>query len=242
MLTFELMGCAYLCSSPLHRHATSEISIFTAGSGVAFIGEQRIPFKKGTIIFRPPLVMHWEESEEEYFEYWIHGKGHDPRHGLTQPRVFQDTSNQTLEKIASALNEEYQLRQMKPDAVTQDIFSLLLSYLERWENSKPKHPLVDKLMQMLVKQMHDPEFEVTAAMKTLPISIGYLRTQFEQAVGKTPIQFLTDLRINEAKMLLRRGMSVKAAGAQVGYEDPYYFSRIFFQTTGMRPSAYASER
>jgi len=90
--------------------------------------------------------------------------------------------------------------------------------------------------------MHDPDFEISMAMKALPISIGYLRTQFEQATGKTPIQFLTDLRINEAKMLLRRGVSAKAAGAQVGYPDPYYFSRIFYKTTGMRPSVYAGNK
>ncbi len=237
MIVFDSIGHGFLRSSEMHQHDVAEISIYLSGSGVTWSGEQAIPFKKGTIVFYPPNVPHGEESKRGYTEYWILTKWRDPRSEMKSARVFQDTANGTLAKIASALIEEHQ-RENTP-AITQDLFNIILSYLDRWEGRKPRHPLVDKLAEQLIKRMHEPDLEVGEVMKSLPMSIGHLREHFLQETGKTPMEFLTDLRITEAKRLLRRGFSVKAAGDQVGYVDPYYFSRIFFQTTGVRPSIYS---
>ena len=48
------------------------------------------------------------------------------------------------------------------------------------------------------------------------------------------------LRINEAKHLLslKKELSVKEVGEAVGYPDPFYFSRIFKQLTGLAPKEY----
>ena len=69
-------------------------------------------------------------------------------------------------------------------------------------------------------------------MNALPMSLDHLRECFEQATGRTPLRYLTELRINEAKHLLKRGFAIKEAGSRVGYPDPYYFSRIFLKTPG----------
>jgi AraC-like DNA-binding protein len=238
MITFESIGPGFLARSFYHQHDTWEISVYTAGRGVAYAGEQPIPFQKGTIVFWPPNIPHREKSERGYTEFWILTKGGDKGLDHSRAQVFHDTPNGTFGKITSALHEEYQLRQSSTDAVVQDLFGLLLRYLESWQGREAKHPLVEELTNLLITHRHDPELEVSNLMKTLPMSIGHLRKHFERTMGKTPIQFLIDLRINEAKLLLRRGFSVKEAGNQVGYPDPYYFSRIFFKATGARPSAY----
>jgi len=241
MITFESIGRGFLPRSTPHQHEEWEISVYTAGKGVAYAGKQPVPFRKGTIVLWPPNIPHYEESKRGYSEFWILTKGDDSRYDASRPHVFRDTPNQTFAKISSALNEESRLKQPGTSAVTEELFGVLRSYLDRWMGSKAKHPLADQLMHLLIERMHDPELEVSTLMRTLPMSIGHLREHFEHATGKTPIQFLTDLRINEAKLLLRRGFSVKEAGHQVGYPDPYYFSRIFYKTSGVRPSAYGTK-
>ncbi|WP_072327892.1 MULTISPECIES: helix-turn-helix domain-containing protein [unclassified Paenibacillus] len=62
---------------------------------------------------------------------------------------------------------------------------------------------------------------------------------FKQYKLKSPIDYLTELRIQAAKLLLRRrDLTVRQVARAVGFEDPYYFSRRFSLHTGMAPSEY----
>jgi len=92
---------------------------------------------------------------------------------------------------------------------------------------------------LLVEHLHNSEFHVGAAMRGMPIAPDHLRRLFQQATGRTPVGYLAELRIAEARRLLKvGGLSVKQVAARVGIPDPYYFSRVFKKITGRRPSAY----
>ena len=236
MSKFLSIGRAAISSNIFHNHSTWEISVYTAGTGIATVGAQEIPFKPGTIICYPPVIPHKEDSQRGYTEFYIHTN--DLSLGNETVPVFTDTPHQTFAQIAAVLHNEYHLKEPGWEAASQDLFALLVFYLNRWRKSPAPHPLVEQLKRTLVEHFHDPEFHVGPALDALPMSRDHLRERFEQSTGKTPLQFLTDLRINEAKHLLRRGFSIKEAGARVGYPDPYYFSRIFLKTAGVRPSAY----
>ena len=71
---------------------------------------------------------------------------------------------------------------------------------------------------------------------------SHLIKVFRKHVGQTPIQFLINLRITEAKRLLVGSpeLDIKQIGELVGYTDPHYFSRIFKQATGVTPTEYRS--
>jgi len=67
----------------------------------------------------------------------------------------------------------------------------------------------------------------------------HARRAFARATGKTPLQYLADLRVEEAKQLLARGgLSVKEVAQRVGVPDPFYFSRLFRKTAGLSPQRY----
>lgn len=65
----------------------------------------------------------------------------------------------------------------------------------------------------------------------------YIRI-FRQVYGKTPRQYLRDLRVERAKDLLKKGHSVTEVCFTVGYESLPTFSKIFKQGTGHSPKAY----
>ena len=67
---------------------------------------------------------------------------------------------------------------------------------------------------------------------------GLIR-QFRQGTGKTPIDYLTNLRITKAKHLLRdTALPVSEIADACGFENVYYFSNSFKRQAGISPSGY----
>ena len=68
------------------------------------------------------------------------------------------------------------------------------------------------------------------------ISYSHFRTLFKQRFQLSPGQFLEQLRWSEAKKLLHLGQkSIKEIAAELGFENPYYFSRFFKKHQGVSP-------
>lgn len=68
-------------------------------------------------------------------------------------------------------------------------------------------------------------------------SPSHLSMIFSQQTGKTLIKYITDVRMNRAKELLR--CTSKRSGeisSMVGYQDPHYFSYLFKKTQGLTPT------
>jgi two-component system response regulator YesN len=68
----------------------------------------------------------------------------------------------------------------------------------------------------------------------------YLSHVFKQQRGITPNKYVTKLRIEKAKemILLQPDKHLKKIAAQVGYDDAFYFSRVFKEMTGISPSEF----
>lgn len=78
--------------------------------------------------------------------------------------------------------------------------------------------------------------------RAVNISPYYFSKLFKEESGVTFIEYLTGLRIRQAKKLLSDpSIAVKDIGNAVGYQDPNYFSRIFRRATGLSPSEYRQQ-
>jgi transcriptional regulator GlxA family with amidase domain len=63
--------------------------------------------------------------------------------------------------------------------------------------------------------------------------------RFTAATGYSPVEYVQTLRIEEAKQLLETtGEPTDVVAAQVGYEDPAFFRRLFKRRTGVTPARY----
>ena len=68
----------------------------------------------------------------------------------------------------------------------------------------------------------------------------YFRRLFGKFAGMNPVRYRTLIRISAAKsMLSAGGMSVVEVAEAVGFEDCFYFSRVFKSIVGVSPSVYA---
>lgn len=75
------------------------------------------------------------------------------------------------------------------------------------------------------------------------ISQPYMSRLFRKYSGNSFSQYLTELRMNRAKELFQEKPDsfIKDVAAMVGYEDQFYFSRIFRTYTGKSPSEFLKE-
>ena len=75
------------------------------------------------------------------------------------------------------------------------------------------------------------------------VSSNHFSALFSQNMGQTFIEYLTTLRMNKAKELLRcTGMRSSEIAGEIGYKDAHYFSYLFKKTQGMTPSDYRKVR
>ena len=62
---------------------------------------------------------------------------------------------------------------------------------------------------------------------------------FSAAVGKTPYEYLTRLRLEEAKRLILMGeLSMSEIAEQCGFSSTSYFIQVFHKTAGVSPDKY----
>ncbi len=83
---------------------------------------------------------------------------------------------------------------------------------------------------------HDISIDDVA--KSVGVSRSHLYRVFMLNVGKSPIDYLTEYRINEACKLLRAGsLSIAEVAVSVGFFDQFYFSRVFKRAKACRPAS-----
>lgn len=88
------------------------------------------------------------------------------------------------------------------------------------------------------------EYQTEVTGERLEQEIGgnfdYLNRIFKKVTGQTVFQYLTQIRIARAKILiLHTAMRISDIGRQVGFPDEYYFSRVFKKHVGMSPAAFS---
>ncbi len=72
---------------------------------------------------------------------------------------------------------------------------------------------------------------------------AYLSRLFDRFAGESPHEMLTRLKVNQAAAHLIGGRYlVKEVAAQVGYADPYHFSRVFKNHHGVSPANFQHAR
>lgn len=77
----------------------------------------------------------------------------------------------------------------------------------------------------------------------LALSPGYLSTLFKQVTGKNFIDYTTEVKIEYAKKLLKESnLKIYQVSDFMGYENAYYFSRVFRKVTGMTPREFIDKQ
>jgi AraC family transcriptional regulator len=87
------------------------------------------------------------------------------------------------------------------------------------------------------------EFDLAQLAAQAGLSKFHFQRLFKGAMGVSPSRYQINLRMNEARRLLRETkMSVVEVSLEIGYANPGHFSQLFRRETGLSPSEYRRQR
>ena len=74
--------------------------------------------------------------------------------------------------------------------------------------------------------------------ENLYFSKSYLKTAFHKSTGKTIMRVFREMKIQEAKRLIRSGLAVSEISERLSFCNKNYFHKVFLSETGMTPAEY----
>jgi len=150
------------------------------------------------------------------------------------------------ENLGSSRTEVCPLRQGDPVICRMMATTVLLSVIRAWaENgcapegwpSLSKDPFLDRV----VEAIHDEpgrDWTVERLASVGAMSRSVFAERFRSALGRSPADYVTEVRVDAAKRMLEAGEPVSAVSRRLGYASDEGFSRAFRRRTGMTPSAW----
>lgn len=175
-------------------------------------------------IFRQYVIMHFQFTTKAFIE----------KINVMKEVVESDLS------VSIALSEAM----LSINGAKNYVSSLLEKALQiRDQISKCRYSrMMDKAIGYMIKHFSDHDIDLQTVAKVANISATYFSGVFSQQMGKTFVEYLTELRMQYARELLR--CSDKSSGEiayEVGYKDSHYFSFLFKKINGCSPRDYRAE-
>lgn len=93
--------------------------------------------------------------------------------------------------------------------------------------------------KMYIEEFFGNDLSAENIAAVVGISPSYLRTIFKKSMGESPIHYLNRIRIEHAKEMLSSKMfRLDEIALACGFQNVYYFSRVFKSYTGVSPGKY----
>ena len=97
---------------------------------------------------------------------------------------------------------------------------------------------IDQSIAYMTQHLDRP-LQVATLAAQADVSPSYFFALFKRWTGCPPMDYFIRLRMHQARRLLdSTSASVKEVAAAMGYDDPFYFSRVFKSVHQVAPSAY----
>jgi len=101
--------------------------------------------------------------------------------------------------------------------------------------------LLKKVIAFMKNNLHK-KIQISDLSQSCSCSSSNIYKLFKHNMDSAPQDFFIHLKMERArKYLTQSNLKVKEIGLKLGYDDPYYFSRIFTKHVGLSPANYRKE-
>lgn len=121
-------------------------------------------------------------------------------------------------------------------SITYRIFAEICRRRDRGSVPYRRRDRLARVISEIHENYHSPDLRVRDLASSAGISERYLCRDFTAAYGKSPRQYISDLRLTCARELLRAEYGVGEAARLTGFRDVCQFSAFFRRECGMSPS------
>jgi len=188
--------------------------------------------------------------------YWIHFDGEKAgffSEGLDKPtRVSPEKDSRIeerlnlFEEIFSTLKNGYSKNNLEYSISSLFHFLGSLKFLGAYRQSLSttlnQRDLTDEAIHFMRENIHK-RLTLKEMSDYVGFSVSHFSTMFQKKTGYSPLNYHTQLKIQQACHYLDfTNLKINQISMMVGYDDPFYFSRIFTKTMGDSPSDYRNKK
>lgn len=259
----SVLFCGYSQTSPDHKvgplvNGQYLVHFVLSGKGVFYSMGKEYRIGPGSAFFiYPDELVRYDADPEDPWEYrWVGFRGQQADALLAELDItpVQPVLHGPCGRRPGALLKRIQkvLGQGGPacDLEAGGWFRLLLAELvqhrltAKEQNPEPASEIkrqIQHAVRWLTLQYAQP-----VSIERMAQTLGYHRTHlskmFKLHTGMSPMQFLLQVRMERAKLLLAEPLTVEQVASSVGFADPLYFSKQFKKWVGVSPTEYRQER
>lgn len=119
-----------------------------------------------------------------------------------------------------------------------------ISMIEKQIDITHKLSTVERAIRYIENNYYSPTLSLTEVADKFDLTPHHFSKLFKQEQGELFSSFLTRMRIEKAKYLLKheKNLKVYEVGEQVGYLDRHYFNQLFKKNVGITPNQYKEEQ
>ncbi|WP_142453495.1 AraC family transcriptional regulator [Gracilimonas mengyeensis] len=235
----------------------------TEGNGWIEINSQQYNMIPHSYFIIPAEIAHayGADKKNPWSIYWVHFSGNtaksfykkhcqrgETRTGDSLPKViklpFEERRIDYFNGLISLLESGYSTEII--EYVNLTLWQLLASFVYHDFYSEIRHQnngtdIVDSAIQYMQEHI-DQSITIEELAHHLNYSASYLYSLFKEATGYSPINYFNHLKIQKAcRYLSFTDMSIKEISFELGFNDPYYFSRLFKKMMEVSPSQYRNK-
>lgn len=246
---------------PLHRIGPKVVDYYllhhvVSGKGKFRNGKIEADLSVGdSFLIHPGQLFHYVSDEQDPWRYrWVAFAGTQSASlvaeaglDLEHPIVNSGSSKLPAERCRSIF-EAFRERGGSASLIASGHLHLLFASLHEATSESTNTPLrPDSHSEELVRQVvgylstqYAEPVTIEGMAETLGYNRAYLSRLFKQRVGISPVTFLTKLRVDHSKRLLRERpeLTVEQIASSVGFQDALYFSKQFRRLHGQSPTEY----
>ncbi len=241
-----------------HSHDCIEIGISLGGSVLHYRGEVRERLKRGDVFLILPGGTHRMEECESYEHINVScspdalariGPHLHFLHGARE--LFQNPARSAsfhlsygefhdVRRLLDSMFELYREEQTEWKGDLRAGFTMLLCLLAQSSSLHHDRDSTAGRLDATLAYLHEHYREALTLSQLAShasLSVSQLVRLFRKKFNATPMEYVLDLRLEEARRLLRDSeLSVSEIAFRAGFNDANYFSRMFRQKHGYPPS------
>jgi len=224
------------------------VLVCVLGAGRVVVDGVRHDVTRGQVVVLPPTVPHEYEADaaDPWTLWWVHLTGRDleeflRQSGMTAARpvrqlrdVYRPVS--LIEEIVAAMEQgDTDSSLLSASGAAWHLMAQLCA--EQFAGPSAL-PVIDTARDYIVA--HPAEAITVAGLAAMArMSPSHFAAQFRERVGTSPLRFQTQVRMGRARELLDTTTKrIDVVAREVGYDDPFYFSRVFRSVHDVAPSVY----
>jgi AraC-like DNA-binding protein len=224
-----------------------QIVYITGGKGIFTAEGKAYEVKPGSLFLILPGMKHMYKPlfETGWHEYWVGFRGNffdalADGHILSGDHVFFETglSDHLLGIFNGIFDEVRTQRPLYQFKACTGIMALIAETATHERRKQPTYcqKIVEKAKYLMESKVYGA-VNLSGISEQIGISNSRFFEIFKTYTSMTPYQYYIHIKIHKAEDLLEQDdIPVKEIAYRMGFEDQYYFSRLFKQKTGFTPS------